>query len=353
MKRILKNLLLCGMAALAGSLAAADPADLRIGDPAPSIASAAWIKGTPVKAFQKGQVYVVEFWATWCGPCKENIPHLTSLAKAYKGKATVLGINIWESQKEGGGNTLPRVKAFVKAQGARMGYRVAADGPDAAIANGWMKAAGENGIPCSFLVDREGRVAWIGHPEAMKAALDEVLAGSYDIASARARRETEMEITRPIGVAMAAKDYPRAVKVIEAAMEKRPKLKYSLAYQHLVALYHADLDRGIKVSRGILEESNHEQGAYYMMMAVFAVETDLSPAAYEFGKSIAKEVETRGLGNYMFTAMKAELYAHSGAPKEALAFCEEALAAAEKDPHATPANLKLIRKNLAKLKEIQ
>ncbi|BDU75138.1 TlpA disulfide reductase family protein [Mesoterricola sediminis] len=339
--------------ALAGALlsAATPPSYLRLGDPAPSIASARWLKGNPVRAFEKGHLYVVEFWATWCGPCRENIPHLTELARAYKGKVDVIGIDIWENAKGGTADALPKVARFVKAQGPKMGYRVAADGPDGRIADAWMKAASEAGIPCSFLVDREGRVAWIGHPSALEGVLKETLAGTYDLAAARTRRETELEITRPIEEAMAAKDYPRAIRVIDAAVEKRPALKHPLTYQRLVALYHADLELGRKVSREILEESGHEPGAYWMMIAAMAVQTDLSPEAYAFGRTLVAEAEQRGQANFMFTAMKAELYFNGGDRQEAARIGEEALAAALKDTHATPANLALIRKNLARYKE--
>ena len=56
------------------------PTYLTIGDPAPSIKTAKWLKGTPLPTFEKGKLYVIEFWATWCHPCIENIPHLTELA---------------------------------------------------------------------------------------------------------------------------------------------------------------------------------------------------------------------------------------------------------------------------------
>ena len=65
---------------------------LKGGDPAPPLKVSKWLQGEPVKAFEPGKVYVVEFWATWCGPCIAFMPHLAELQAEYKDKSvTVIG----------------------------------------------------------------------------------------------------------------------------------------------------------------------------------------------------------------------------------------------------------------------
>jgi thiol-disulfide isomerase/thioredoxin len=220
--------LLVAPLALAALASAQDPAvepePLLPGDPAPALGVAEWIQGEPVEAFAEGTPYVVEFWATWCGPCKRSIPHLNQLHLQYADQGLrVIGVSIWERDTSG-------IVPFVEQMGDEMSYAVARDrvpegdatGSHGFMALNWMRPAQQSGIPAAFVIDREGRVAWIGHPMSMDEPLAAVMAGTWDVAAARAeilrQRELEAkmeEANARIGALLAEGDYKGAVAVLD------------------------------------------------------------------------------------------------------------------------------------------
>ena len=342
------------LAALSGVLLAVTVASgqtrsyLNIGDPAPAMNPARWLKGEPIPSFQKGNVYVVEFWATWCGPCKENIPHLTEMAKKFKGKADILGVSIWESNDPTSSAYLNKVAAFVKAEGDQMNYHVAVDGPASTIGNTWMKAAGEGGIPTSFVIGRDGKIAWIGHPANLESVLAQVVDDKFNVPNARAQRAMEVEVTRPISEAMEAKEFAKAIKLIDAFVAKKPDMARRYTYDRLVALYHLDPNAAEAQSTKILEESNHEIGAYRMVVSIFAAYKDLPKAAYPFGRKLCDEALAKNEMKYLFLAMSAEINSDLGDLKGAVKAQAEAVEVASTDPHAPKEFVDFLRKNLEK-----
>jgi len=208
---------------------------LSVGDPAPKITVKEFVKGTPVTDFKKGDITVVEFWATWCGPCRTSIPHLTELQKKYKDRVTFVGVSVWETDPA-------QVKPFVASMGDKMGYRVAMDvvpagakGSEGAMAKGWMTAAGENGIPTAFIVGRDAKIAWIGHPMTMDKPLEQVVAGTWnpqaaakERAKAKARQAKMMALQRKLAEARTSGGPDQMIAVIDAAFADDPDLERSL-----------------------------------------------------------------------------------------------------------------------------
>jgi len=160
-----------------------------IGDAAPPLRLRSWLKGQPIQHFRKGRLYVVEFWATWCHPCKVVMPHLSALAREYKDRVTFIGVDIYEKKT----TSLEKIKFFVDSMGHRMDYNVAAGDSDF-MSKGWLDASGERGIPKAFVVNEEGRVAWIGHPRELAGVLPRIVSHSWDVKAELAKRLLEKHL---------------------------------------------------------------------------------------------------------------------------------------------------------------
>lgn len=180
-------------AAPADRAARARSSAIRVGEPAPPLKVAEWVKGAPLAGWEPGKVHVVEFWAVWCGPCIANIPHLNALERRHaRDGLVVIGMTSPDlpagySGNRREGNSLAMVRDFVARRGDGMAYRVAYDTPDRAT---WRSLMGSrSGIPHAFVFDRAGRLAVEFHPTFLDDAIEQVLAGTWDAVGGPARLE--------------------------------------------------------------------------------------------------------------------------------------------------------------------
>eukprot|EP01118_Nematostelium_gracile_P011468 TRINITY_DN406_c0_g1_i1.p1 TRINITY_DN406_c0_g1~~TRINITY_DN406_c0_g1_i1.p1 ORF type:complete len:193 (-),score=44.44 TRINITY_DN406_c0_g1_i1:101-652(-) len=118
-----------------------------------------YLKGDPInfdELVKEGKtVFVIEFWATWCPPCRNSIPHLSELQQKYKSQNVVfIGVTSEDP------NT---AKKFADSMGSKMDYLVAHDSQGDA-SRLYMQKYGVKGIPHAFILSRSGQDVWHGHP---------------------------------------------------------------------------------------------------------------------------------------------------------------------------------------------
>jgi len=169
-------------------------ADLKIGDPAPPLKIKEWVRGDAVnlKTDAAKKIHMVEFWATWCPPCKASVPLLTQFQKNHQKDLVIIGITDPDPDR----NSPTEIKQFVKEQGTKMAYTVAID-DNGATSRAYLPSE-MVGIPYAFLVGRDGRVVWDGSPldPALETVIPEVIEGKYDVAKAKANAQVEQKVGR-------------------------------------------------------------------------------------------------------------------------------------------------------------
>ncbi len=333
---VLSTSLLVGLAA--GAVAKEESKFLSIGSAAPKLDVSAWAKGTPVTAFNPGQVYVVEFWATWCGPCKTSIPHITEMAKKFGPKVNFIGVSVWER-----GNDIPgMVKKFVDEMGAKMDYNIALDN-GMAMAETWMQAARQNGIPAAFIVNQKGQIAWIGHPmDNLDKTLEKVIAGKYDIKAAKAKFDAEMEAQAAMDKAMvelneATKMYNAGKTAeAEAAWAKTEREHPELAVNVLMAKMQTySVKRPVRAKMMAASALKSGDEAKIGMMASFAQnQMRRNPKDSRLAEYIGDEVSKLSVKDPYVYYMIAEVAALSGKKTVAIERISKGIALLEADKEA-------------------
>lgn len=214
---------------LASDTLPTEPKLLSIGDRAPGLKLSAWLKGNEIAAYKEDTVYVVEFWATWCVECLKNMPHMSKLQSQYGERVQFVGIS---------GETTDKIANFLNRPAEKgtwddvIKYALATDDADGFTYELLGAASGTDMLPYAFIVGKDGRIDWMGHPASIDEPLAAIVGGTWD----RVAAKTELEQERA------------ASSLIE---DLEPKFQQAIAEQKWdTALKH--LDRILDVSPGNL-----------------------------------------------------------------------------------------------------
>lgn len=149
-------------------------------DPMPPVirnAELQTLDGNPIKLSDyAGKVVVLNFWATWCGPCQQETPQLVELSKEFKGRGVeLIGLSVEDSE-----SSAEKVKAFASAQ--KIPYTIGW-APEEFALQFVMQGGAQGVIPQSFVITRDGRLLkhFIGYsPVSTAAQLREAIEQALD-----------------------------------------------------------------------------------------------------------------------------------------------------------------------------
>jgi len=303
---------------------------LAIGDDAPALKATKWLQGDEVTKFEKGKVYIVEFWATWCGPCIVMMPHMAELQQEYKKNVTFIGFSSKDAS-----NTEEKVTEFVKKRGPKLKYTFAfEDNRDTNDA--YMKASGQGGIPCCFVVDKESKIAWIGHPMYLDVILPKVVSGKWKgKESADEIKDIEKEVNEVFG-ALRGKDAEATLEKITAFEKKHPelsKIPYFLGPKLSLMVKAKKTDDVKKLAEKVIESAAKYDDATALFAVSSALRSDESKENKELMalslKAAEQMLKTSGDKDWQALLNMAETQFAMGEKAKAKEYAEKAIDAAD------------------------
>lgn len=209
-----------------------------------------WLKGDPIDSYSPNQTYLVVFWSTWCAAFIPTMQHLDELNGQFSHQVQTVAVSVFESSRA-------RLFDYVNKMAYKMDFTVAEDkitsddkrGLDGVMAKNWLEASGQYGLPIAFIVDKAGKIAWIGSP--VGATIDEplrkIVDGSWDTAAFAEKFNSDQEkqkqlsaLSDQISKAMDAQNWDDAFKFSDELIPFDQDT--AAAARYLVMLKKGDFD---------------------------------------------------------------------------------------------------------------
>ena len=248
---------------------------LQVGSKAPTLDIENWIsdgngKYPHINKFSPGKIYVVEFWATWCGPCLKTMPHLAELQEKYGDKIQFISVTdeslsevsaLLEEDYPGTGKTFGELTSV---------YCLTAD-PDGSTQQDYMEASGSSGIPNAFVVGPTSEIEWIGHPVEIDGVLKKMISGAWDRdAYYEAKRKKESLLTK-IEAAIDAEDIKEAFHLSQNLDElSDPQQLMQIKFMQTQLAIRVGNDEAVKFFKDTAESLKDESGAIAAMSWMIA-----------------------------------------------------------------------------------
>lgn len=304
---------------------------LKPGDTPPSMKIEKWFNGTPVNRFEEGKVYVVEFFASWCQPCRKSIPHLNKLQGEFKDQLVVIGLAASESEPNS-----TRLERLLTAKKDILTYRVAYTSDEKTFKD-WNWGARNTGLPWAFIIDKKGKLAWFGQPfqSRFEPVLRAVLNGSYmpasevQVADENFERRKELwPVQEAFWNAVGSEDWQKSVSLGERLLSSGDQMFYYEAAQVFQIKYE---ELGMKEEAlSLLETLRADllqgipEGLSYMAR-VIGRDTEASGQALDLAFALARETNDLTLyENPGLLFLLGTLHERQGDPQEARQLYEKA-----------------------------
>lgn len=253
---------------------------------------------------RRGNPYIVEFWATWCGPCRRSIPHLNEIYEKYRSRGlTIIGIT--DEVKEP-----TKVREFVRKQGKRMTYPVALDG---GAKKAWFEAAGRKGIPSVFVVDANNTVVYIGNPldRGFEDVVHKVVEGRYNPKLERFAKPKLEAAAR----AEKRRNWRDAYRHLDEVIEEDPTVFFPVAVEkyRIMACEQRDADAATEFGGQLVADYRKDAPALRDLATMFASSNDACLLSPELAQKAADAlVSFEGKRSSLALSVSAMVAYHAG-----------------------------------------